>query len=125
VQPRFVDRDYLGFMKMKRPRTRETVAANLATLMRQRHWKARDLAARCNVSFRQIHNILNGTSVPSTETVDELASAFGLRGWHLLMPNLPDDLLCNVALERLVDDYVAADAEGRDLATRLLSRRAS
>ena len=111
-------------MRNARPRTRATIAANLATLMQQRQWKARDLASRCSVSFRQIHNILNGTSVPSVETVDELARAFGLRGWHLLIPQLPDELLASVAVERLMDDFMAADPEGRDLALRVL-RRAS
>jgi transcriptional regulator with XRE-family HTH domain len=98
------------------------MATNLAALMASRGWKARDLAARCNVSFRQIHNILNGTSVPSVETVDELASAFGLRGWHLLISELPAELLASNAVERLVDDFSAADAEGRDLAFRVIKR---
>jgi hypothetical protein len=88
--------------------------------MNSRQWKARDLASRCSVSYRQVHNILDGTSVPTTETVDEIARAFGLRGWHLLIPDLPAELVTSATLERLVQSFIDADDKGRDLTIRVL-----
>lgn len=92
--------------------------------MQSRNWKPRDLAAKCEVSYRQIHNILDGTSVPTTETVDELARAFGLRGWTLLIPDLPAELVTSPSIMRLVEAFIDADAAGRDLTLRVMESQA-
>jgi transcriptional regulator with XRE-family HTH domain len=86
---------------------------------------SRELEERSGVSHRQIRNILNGASAPTTETVDALAKAFGLQGWHLLLPNLPDDLANGHALAQLVDGFINSDVDGRELTLRMLKRKAS
>jgi transcriptional regulator with XRE-family HTH domain len=99
-------------MSIKRPATRETLARNLQMLMEVRGWTQTSLAQKSGVSQRQISNILNAKTGCSVEHADALAKAFGLHGWHLIMPSLPEDLV-NGALSRLLDNYLASSTEGR------------
>lgn len=114
---------YRLYMRRARPLTRTVVARNLRALMRlSGGLKSCDLDARSGVSQRQITNILNGSSAPTTETVEALAAAFGLQGWHLLLHDLPEDLVTSQALGHLVAGFIRSDADGRDLTMRMLNR---
>jgi transcriptional regulator with XRE-family HTH domain len=112
-------------MAKPRPRTRTTLARNLAVLMEMHGWSYRALAARCGVSPRQIGNILNEDSSCTTETADAIASAFGLEGWHLLLPDLPAELVDSPTIGRLVRAFIGADADGRELLVRMAQREAA
>jgi len=109
-------------MAKVRPRTRETLARNLTVLMDRFGWTQRDLAALSGVSQRQISNILSQSTTCSIETADALAGAFKLNGWHLLMPNLPQDLAQAAGLRRLVEAYNGADAPTRDYLDSIADR---
>ncbi len=101
-------------MPVRRPRTRDIVAANLAALMGHAQWSQRDLEAKSGVSQRQISNILTRSTSCSVETADALARAFGLEGWHLLVKDLPDDLVHSVSIAKLVAAYIQAGQETRN-----------
>jgi transcriptional regulator with XRE-family HTH domain len=99
-------------MAVKRPATRETLARNLAMLMAEAGWNQVDLSRRSGVSQRQISNILRKDTGCSVEHADALARAFGLQGWHLIMPTLHKDMQAG-AVELLIDRYASASVEGR------------
>ena len=110
-------------MKVKRPHTRETLAANLRAMMALREWNQVELANKSGVSQRMISHVLTKNAACSIETADALARPFGLHGWHLLIPNLPVELMQSGSLQRLVEAYTSASADSRDLVDRLLALR--
>lgn len=101
-----------GGMTIRRPATRETLARNLAALMAETGWNQVELSRRSGVSQRQISNILRQETGCSIEHADAIAKAFGLHGWHLIMPTLRRDIETG-ALTRLVDRYASSSVEGR------------
>jgi transcriptional regulator with XRE-family HTH domain len=99
-------------MAIKRPATRETLARNLRALMDEAKWNQVELSKRSGISQRQISNILRQETGCSIEHADAIAKAFGLQGWHLIMPTLRREIETG-ALARLVDRYAQASVEGR------------
>lgn len=99
-------------MAVKRPATRETLALNLALLMRRAGVNQVELAKKSGVSQRQISNILRRETGCSIEHADALARAFGLQGWHLIMPTLTADIASG-AIALLIERYAAASEDGR------------
>lgn len=109
----------------QRPRTRGSIARNLRLLIDHAHWTQRDLETRSGVSQRQISNILTQTTSCSTETADALAKPFGLEGWHLLIPNLPLDLVHSPSIAKLVAAYIRAGQDTRDFIDSVAEREAT
>lgn len=91
-----------------------TVARNLATLMRWKDWNQSELARRSEVSQRHISDILRGRSDCTTEMADQLAAAFGFRGWQLMLPDITEELLTSTDLRILVETYIK-NPRGRKL----------
>lgn len=91
-----------------------TVAKNIATLMRLREWNQSELDRRSKVSQRHISDILRGQSDCTTEVIEKLADAFDIEPWQLMVPNLSDDLLAGQQLKRLISAYAEIPA-GRAL----------
>lgn|SRR6185369_16012904 len=106
---------YRCYVAPKRPNTRTSLANNLKTLMAIRGWNQVELSRKSGVSQRMISAILSQESGCSVETADALAHTFGLQGWHLIMPNLTEDLLKSKAVQDLFESYVGASKEGRAL----------
>lgn len=111
-------------MAKRTPNTlpREAVAANLRDLMRLRKWSEHELAKRSGVAQKTINNVLNRKSACSIETAEHLARPFNLAGWHLMIPGLPKVLIDSPTLFTLVQDWMTASDEGRDLIERLAKR---
>lgn len=105
-------------MSVKRPDTRATLARNLSLLMSQEGWNQVDLAKHSGVSQRQISNILRRETGCSVEHAEALARAFGLQGWHLIMPTLRQDLQAGM-VAKLIDHYAAASDAGRSAIDRV------
>ena len=80
-----------------------------------RGWTQMELSKKSGVSQRMISSILSEESGCSVETADALAHAFGLHGWHLIMPGLTEDLLKSRAVQDLFESYITASPEGRAL----------
>lgn len=98
---------------------RKTLARNLRLLMDAAGMKAPEVARRSGVDPKTVNNMIHGRYDPRPEKADQVASVFGLRGWQLLIPDLPADMLRNGGLERLIENYVSAGPEGRDSITRV------
>lgn len=72
-----------------------------------------ELARQSGVSQRHISDIVRGLSECTDPVADALALPFGLKGWHLRLPNLKQDLVASPAIAKLVEAYISADPAGR------------
>lgn len=104
--------------------TRVTLATNLRLLMDAHGMSQMDLYRASKVPQRTISNMLSGKHSCSLESVNAVAGVFGLNGWHIIMPNLPADLVGSTSIAELVSAYIDASPEDRELIT-LVSRRAT
>ncbi len=112
------------FAFMARQSTRDNLVSNLTWLMSTTGWNQVDVAKRSDVSQKSISKILRNEMVPTIELADKLAAAFGLSGWHLIMPDLPRDLVGSTSLEKLFKDFISSDEAGRELIQHAASREA-
>src|SRR5688572_15822706 len=106
-------------MPYKKLTTTEAVARNLRRLMDVNGLTQVQVAKRAGVSQRHISNVLNAAQEPGIEKINKIAQAFGLQGWQLQMPNLPEDMLTGGVLHRVVDALTQATPEGREMIGRL------
>jgi transcriptional regulator with XRE-family HTH domain len=111
-------------IKRHRPPTQSSVAKNLRALMDSSGWNQSELARRSGVSQRHISDILSNRSNCTVPLANALATPFGLNGWHLLLPDLPTDLVASPAIARLVSAYINADADGREFMDAAAAREA-
>lgn len=107
-----------------RPRTQDSIRDNLNDLCRMYEWSGNELARRSGVGLRAVAYYLDGTRTPDVPTCDKLAAPFGLTGWHLLIPGLPQELLRSPSLRDLLPDALAADDDGRALIAQIAKREA-
>lgn len=114
----------LRFTLMARQSTRDNLVSNLRWLMQATNWNQVELAKRSTVSQKSISKILRGEMVPTIELADKLAAAFGLSGWHIIMPDLPRDLVGSTTIEKLFKDFVLSDDDGREMLLRMAAREA-
>jgi transcriptional regulator with XRE-family HTH domain len=104
--------------------TTEAVAKNLRRLMDVNGLTQVQVAKRAGVSQRHISNVLNAVSEPGIEKINKIARVFGLHGWQLQMPNLPEDMLVGGVVTRVIDALTQASPEGREMIGRLAEREA-
>ena len=105
---------------------RATLSKNLTALMQAKGWKQNALAAKSGVSQRTVSNMLDpqGPS-PSLDNVDRVAAAFDLDGWHLIMPNLLDDLLNGTSItSKVLENLSHATRDGKEHILRVAEREA-
>lgn len=114
----------LRFALMARQSTRDNLVSNLKWLMETMGWNQVDVSKRSGVSQKSISKILRSEMVPTIELADKLAAAFGLSGWHLIMPDLPRDLIGSTSLEKLFKDFILSDDAGRELIQHVAAREA-
>lgn len=93
--------------------------------MELRQWSQEDVASRAGVVQRTVGNMMDplGPS-PKLDSVDKVASAFGLEGWHLIVSTLIDDLKAGGTISRLFDAYLNASPDGRRHILRIAEREA-
>lgn len=101
-------------IKRQRPHTFNSVAKNLKALMDGAGMNQSELARQSGISQRHISDILKGNTQCTVPVTNSLAAPFGLTGWHLLLPDLPTDLVASPAIAKLVEAYIKADAAGRE-----------
>lgn len=109
---------------MKKLKTSDTLITNLKTLMKVTKMTKDQVALKSGVSSRMISYVLAGEKTPSIEIAEALGKAFGLSGWHMIMPSLPYDLAKSGKLDELVRNYAASDEEGRDFLNKAAQREA-
>lgn len=112
-------------MATNRPNPRDSLAANLRHLMNSREWNQVELAKRSRVNQKTISNILAGRNTPTLDKLDMIASAFGLNAWHLILPNLPVELINGGTIERLFSNYLASGQRGREYIDHVAEREAT
>lgn len=112
-------------MKVNRPQVRTAVAANVRALMDRRELTQMQLCAKSGVSQRHISNLINAKGGPGAEVLDAVASAFGLPGWLLMIPGLSVEILDSHSIPLLVESFISAGPEGRELIARLAEREAT
>lgn len=105
-------------------KTEKTLSQNLKHLMELSGWNVEEVAKRSGVSKRMVSYVISMERKASITIAEDLAKAFNLEGWHLIMPNLPRDLEQSKALRRLIDDYIGSDNEGRDMISKVAEREA-
>ena len=101
---------------------RDVLARNLSYLMKKNEVSERTLEKLSGVSQKQINNIRNEVHTPSLDTIEKIATVFGIAGWHMIMPELPESLLESPAIENLVKSYTKASEEGREVILKLAER---
>lgn len=104
--------------------TAKSLVENLNHLMDSTGLNARQISERSGISPRAVAYYISGERVPDIEMAEKLAKVFGLEGWHLIMPNLPDDLKEHKRLRSLLENYNVASKEGKDHITMVAEREA-
>lgn len=115
---------FLNTISMAKKSTRDNLVSNVKWLMNETGWTQVELAEKSGVSQTAISKVLRGEMNPTVEFAEKLASAFGLSGWHIIMPDLPDDLLRNGSLEKLFRDFLASSKSGREFISQVATREA-
>lgn len=108
----------------ERTPTKTVLARNLRHLMRSRKWNQAELSKRSKVSQRTISNILTNEKVPTLDTVDKIASAFGLNLWHLIMPKLIEDLESDTSIRLVYEQFFQANDQGKHFILSVAEREA-
>ena len=108
----------------ERTPTKRVLSRNLRHLMKMRDWTQQDLSKKSGVSQRTISNMLTEEKVPTLDTVDKVAAAFGLNLWHMIMPKLVEDLENGSSIRGLIDDYFGSDPAGKRLILQVADREA-
>lgn len=103
---------------------RESLARNLSHLKELCGYTERDIAAKAGVAPKTVNNMLNGNHDSSLDKVNAVAKVFGLQGWHLIMPNLPLDLISSPTISKFVGNFISASDEGRNLLQQMAEREA-
>lgn len=102
---------------MDRKTTRSALATNLDMLMGLYSLSQKTLSERSGVSQKTISNMLNadqpGIGASTLDKVSDVAAAFGLEGWHLLLPGLPQDISARSSISKLIYDYLGAPADSQ------------
>lgn len=110
------------FMKNQMPA--DSLSINLRHLSQLTGMKAEQIAKKSGLSQRAIAYYLSGERSPKVKDAELIAEVFGLRGWHLIMPDLPNDLRKSKALQRLIENYINSDDEGADMIEKVAEREA-
>lgn len=107
-----------------RQNTCDTLIANLRALMKAGGMKLPGLAIKSGVSLRMINYILSKERKPTVEIAEALARAFNLKGWQLIIPDLPVDLARSGKLNTLVKNYTHSSEAGREYIDRVAEQEA-
>lgn len=114
-------------MPKTRLTTQDNFRENLRKLIAVHGISNRELARRTNgrVSDRYIGMILNGDYVPTIEMAQYIGEAFGLTGWHMIMPNLPYELARTGKLDRFVEGLPNTPADTQEYIAGIIAREAA
>ena len=103
---------------------RAILAQNLAALMARDGLSQNALARRNRMNQKTISNILNQAKSPQLDKIEEIASAFHLEPWQLLLPDLPTNLAEGGKMNRLISAYLTCDQPARDIVNHIAEREA-
>lgn len=92
--------------------------------MNSRKWKPRHVAERSGVSPRMVAYVIKGERSCTLEIAEQLAGAFGFQVWHLLLPGIADNLFRPESLQKLYENYISSQPDGRKLISDVAEREA-
>ena len=98
----------------RRPDPKKILADNIRMLLHEAKTMDTDkLLRKSGVSPRGLGYILAMERSSKIDTVDDIARAFNLPVWQMLMPNLKEFLKSNGQLDIIIDDYIKSSDEGK------------
>lgn len=104
---------------------RETLARNLLFLKEKFGYTDATLGKLSGIAPKTINNMYRGRTDVQLEKVDAVARVFGLNLWHLIMPNLSEEYENLAEFDRLYDDWVKSNSEGRKHILMVAEREAT
>jgi len=108
----------------KRPNTVETLSKNLSTLLAETGMTRQELSKKSGVSLRMVGYILTQERKASIDVAEDIAHAFGLTGWQIIMPGLKSRLARSGGLDRLIGNYNQTTDTGREYIDRVAEHEA-
>lgn len=126
-EPMFKNNDIaLSFMNIdikKHPKTVHCFVRNLKYLLQITGMHKNDVAKKSGVSSRYIDYLLNFDKYPSIEVAENIGQAFGLDGWHMILPNLDYELGKNGKLAELLKDFTESSKITQAYISEVLNRK--
>jgi transcriptional regulator with XRE-family HTH domain len=105
--------------------TRKTVATNVRRLRKQRGWAQTDLANKSGVAQTTISSVERPEDKsPTLDTLSQLAEAFGIPPWTLLVDVDDLDPAHMRALDSLVRSFAKLPPAGQDQVSRVADAEA-
>lgn len=104
---------------------REALARNVRYLMDKSGMTETELERASGVSQKTINNVLWQRTSVTLDNVDKLASVWGLSGWQLIIPNLPDELIGDGSIAKIFRNYITSSTEGRKHIEMVAEREAA
>jgi transcriptional regulator with XRE-family HTH domain len=98
------------------------LAANVRRLMSEHALTETALAKRAGLSQKLINNTLHSRSVSKLDTVEKLARPFGLKAWHLLIPDVDFHSANNGQLGDLVSRFHELTPELQTAVSAIIGR---
>lgn len=116
-------------MRKGLPNPDETLAENLAAIMKRRGLKDRKVSALAksvgaSIGPKTVNNIQNKRHATTLETLSAVAEALRVPAWMLLLPKLNPEIPNDPAVLKLLDDYLACDPETRRAIERIVAGQA-
>jgi transcriptional regulator with XRE-family HTH domain len=105
---------------------KEIIASNTAYLLLRRNWSRAELGRKAHLSPKSITNLLNPNSpfMPTMETAEGIAKAFGIPVWLLCLPLENKELLESRELPKMLEGYTSLSAESREQVRRIIDLEA-
>ena len=102
----------------------ETLVINLKMLITKTEINSAQLSIKSGVSKRMIDYLLNYERKPTVDLAGDIAEAFGLSGWQLIMPSLPYDLAKDGTLDKLIKNFFQCEPVSQDYIFSVAQREA-
>ncbi len=109
---------------MKKNNSQDIFVNNLKMLMDIFRLKPADVAKSSGVSPRMIAYILDKERSPNIRIVEDIARAFKLQSWHMMMPSLDYEIARTGKLDQLVDIYTTAEPSTQQYIGSIIEREA-
>jgi transcriptional regulator with XRE-family HTH domain len=115
---------YVPEMGKTQEKMKVVLSNNIRVLMKEFPVSKAALSRKSGVSVRMIGYVLAKEKTATVDIVEQLAGAFGLAGWQLLIPNLTVELAKNGKLGKLIDNYARSSSDGRVYIERVAEKEA-
>lgn len=102
----------------------DVLVANMRALMKINGMTGPALASKSKVSIRMVNLILKKDRTPTLRIVDQIAGAFSLCGWQMIVPEIPRKSDEAKLLAETVSNYLQTSDEGRQYIAHVAQKEA-